>query len=273
MTETVTPAGASAVARERPLWRQVAVPTEHGGWSLTLEPAVLGLLVAWSWAGLAIGVATFVAFLARTPLKLVLVDVWRRRWLPRTTLATRFAATELMLVVGLLIVGVMTAHDQRFWVPFAIAVPLVSIELWYDMRSRGRRLIPEMAGTIGIGSSVGAIVLADGGTVGLAVGLWVVVSACAAAAIPYARTQVFRTRGRDTSLWRSDLAQLLAVAAVVIAWLLDAIPLAAMLAVVVIAVFNVVAVRRPPRPAKFIGLQQMTFGIGVTVITAIAVLA
>ena len=73
-------------------WRSVAVPTEHGGWSLTAEPALLGLLVAWSMPGLALGVAAMVAFMARTPLKLVLIDRFRHRSLPRTRLAARIAA-------------------------------------------------------------------------------------------------------------------------------------------------------------------------------------
>lgn len=34
-------------AGERSTLRAVAIPTEHGGWSLTLEPVLLGLLVAW----------------------------------------------------------------------------------------------------------------------------------------------------------------------------------------------------------------------------------
>ena len=36
-------------------WRTVVTPTEHGGWGLTLEPALLGLLIAPSAAGAAIG--------------------------------------------------------------------------------------------------------------------------------------------------------------------------------------------------------------------------
>lgn len=52
-----------AAARQRPLWRSVAVPSEHGGWGLTFEPVLLGLIVAPSWAGVAIGVAAIVAIL------------------------------------------------------------------------------------------------------------------------------------------------------------------------------------------------------------------
>jgi len=55
-------------------WRTVVLPREHGGWSLIAEPALLGLLVAPSWAGVALALAGLVAFLARQPLRLFLVD-------------------------------------------------------------------------------------------------------------------------------------------------------------------------------------------------------
>jgi hypothetical protein len=259
-------------AAERSTLRAVAMPTEHGGWSLTLEPVLLGLLVAWSWPGLALGVAAMLAFVARTPLKLVLVDRWRGRWLTRSTIAARVAAVELLVLVTLVVAATLAA-DARFWWPLLAAAPFVAIELWFDMRSRSRRLLPELAGTVGIGSVAAAIALADGAETALALGLWVVVAARAAAAIPYARTQVFRARSRPHQLWHSDLAQALTAVAVTIAWLLDAVPLPAAIAIVAVAVFNVGAVRSAPRPAKIIGLQQMFFGIAVVVVTAVAVLA
>jgi hypothetical protein len=259
-------------AGERSTLRAVAMPTEHGGWSLTLEPVVLGLLVAWSWPGMVLGVAAMLAFLARTPLKLVLVDRWRGRWLPRSIVAARVVAVELLVLVALVVAAALGA-DARFWWPLFAAAPLVAIELWFDMRSRSRRLLPELAGTVGIGSVAAAIALADGAETALALGLWVVVAARASAAIPYARTQVFRTRQRPHQLWHSDLAQVLAMVAVAVAWLVDAVPLAAVMVIVAVAVFDVGAVRVAPRPAKIIGLQQMFFGVAVVVVTAIAVLA
>lgn len=254
------------------LWRQVAMPTEHGGWSLTAEPVVLGLIVAWSWAGLALGVAAMLAFVARTPLKIVLVDRWRGRWMDRSRLAARIATVEVSAIAALGVWAAVAASNGWFWVPLATAAPLVGIELWFDMRSRSRRLVPELAGTIGIGSVVAAIVLATGESTTLAVGLWVVIAARAVAAIPYARTQVFRAHGWPVTRWHSDLAQGAAVAAVAVAWSLDAIPIAPVLAVAVIAAFNIAAIRGPVKRAVVIGLQQMTFGIAVVAITAIAVL-
>ncbi|WP_116995821.1 YwiC-like family protein [Desertimonas flava] len=255
---------------DRSTLRAVAMPTEHGGWSLTLEPVVLGLLVAWSWPGLAIGAAAMLAFLARTPLKLVLVDRWRGRWLPRTSVAARVATVQILALAALVVLATFDA-DSRFWWPLLAAAPLVTIELWFDMRSRSRRLLPELAGTVGIGSVAAMIALADGADATLALGLWAVVAARASAAIPYARTQVFRARHRPHRLWHSDLAQIVAVAAVAVAWLPGAAPIASLVAIAAVATFNIGAVRAAPRPAKIVGLQQMLFGIAVIVVTAIAV--
>ena len=142
------------------MWRSVAIPAEHGGWALTLEPVLLGLLLTVSWPGAAIGVAAFLAFLVRTPLKLALVDRRRHRSLARTVLATRFAAAELIAIVALA-AGALVAAGWTWLVPVGLALPLVAVELWFDVRSRSRRLVPELCGAIGIASVAPAIVIED----------------------------------------------------------------------------------------------------------------
>jgi hypothetical protein len=270
------PATTAALGRpvpgRRSMLRSVAMPTEHGGWSLTLEPVLLALLVAWSWPGFALGLAAMLAFVARTPVKVMLVDRWRHRWLDRTRLAAQVAAVELIAVAMLVAIAAFTA-DGRFWVPFVVAAPLIAVELWFDMRSRSRRLIPELAGTIGIGSVAAAIALADGAEPLLALGLWCVVAARGAAAIPYVRTQIFRLHARPHHRWPSDLAQVLAVAAVAVGWTFDAVPFATVIVLAIVGAINIAALRREPRPPKVLGVQQMMFGLAVTVVTAVAILA
>ena len=100
----------------RSLLRSVALPTEHGGWSLTLEPVLLGLIVAPSGAGFALGAAALLAFVARTPSRVALVDRWRGRRLPRTVLAERIAAAELV-VLGTLVALAAATAEAAFWWP------------------------------------------------------------------------------------------------------------------------------------------------------------
>ncbi len=249
--------------------RSVSLPSEHGGWSLTAEPALLGLLVAWSWPGLALAVAALVAFVARTPLKLVLVDRWRHRWLERTRLAAAVAACEVALFIALILYA-STAAEAAFWLPLAVAAPLIVLELWFDMRSRSRRLVPELAGAIGIGSVATAIALADGTSDLTAWGLWLVIAARATAAIPYVRTQILRGHERQATLWHSDVAQVIAVAAATGGAIADWLPAVAAMAVALVAVFNLVAVRLPVRPAVRIGIEQTFVGIAVILATAMA---
>lgn len=251
-------------------WRSVALPSEHGGWSLTAEPVVLGLLVAFSWPGFALGLAAMVAFVARTPIKVVLVDRFRDRWLERTSLAARIAAVELIAAAALSVYALVEGASG-FWVPLAVAAPLVVLELWYDMRSRSRRLIPELAGSIGIGSIAAAIALADAAPTRLAWGLWLVMAARSLAAIPYVRTQIRRRKSQPGILWTSDLAQLGAVVAAWLGFSVDLIPAAAAIAISLVAGFNVVAVRLPPRSAVAVGIQQTIVGIIVIATTAIAI--
>ncbi len=258
---------------ERSAWRAVAIPTEHGGWGLTLEPVLLGLLIAFSWPGLAIGLAAFIAFLVRTPLKLALIDRRRNRTLPRTRLATRVAAVELV-ALGLLGGVALWAAGAGWLVPVLIAVPLVAVELWFDIRSRSRRLIPELAGATGIAAVAAAITVAGDGGWRLAIAVWIVLAARAVASIPYVRTQIVRTRRGPTPLGSTDLFQLAGAALGLAAVAVDTRVLLGAVAVVVLAVAQSVAVRREHIPAvKVIGLRQMGAGFAVVAATVIGVLA
>jgi Ca2+/Na+ antiporter len=271
MTTDAQPTTPIPPATTRPRLRSVALPSEHGGWGLTIEPALLGLIVAPSIAGAALGLAALVAFVARTPVKLLLVDRWRRRRLPRTALAERVAIVELVVLAALLGLVALTAHGA-FWVPLLIALPLVAVELWFDMRSRSRRLVPELAGTIGVGSVVAAIVLADGGAVALAAGLWFVIAARAVASLPFVRLQLARAKQKAQQTIPSDGAQAAGLALGGAAVALDHRLLAGLVALVVVAVLHIAAARRHPPVAAVLGVQQMILGLVVVMATAVGVL-
>ena len=252
------------------MFRQVAVPSEHGGWGLTAEPVLLGLLVAPSIAGLALGLAAFSAFLLRTPLTVVLVDRHRERWLHRTTVAARIAAIEGALLVALVAIA-LVAGSARWLLLLAIAVPLVAVELDFDLRSRSRRLVPELCGAVGMSAAVACIVLAAGETAELAIALWLVVAGRAVASIPFARTQIERLHDRPVRLLTSDLAQLAGVVLAVIGTVVDTSVLAGLVALGLLAGAQLLLVRRPPVPAVVLGLGQSVAGLVLVLVTAAGV--
>ncbi len=266
------PAVDAPTPRARSRWRAVAIPSEHGGWGLTLEPALLGLLVAPSIAGGAIGIAAFLAFLVRTPLKVALVDRHRHRVLERTRLAVRIAAVELTVIAVLTVVALVDA-GWEWTIPFAVAVPLFGVELWFDARSRSRRLVPELCGAVGITAVVAAIALAGGESATLAVALWIVLAARAVASVPFARVQVLRLKSGASPTVVSDVAQLAGIALAAVAWLVDADVALGAASVALVAIVQFAWSRGPARPAKVVGISQLVLGLIVVVTTAIGVLA
>ena len=250
----------------------MAVPNEHGGWGLTAEPVLLGLLVAASPAGACIGMAALIAFLVRTPLKLVAIDVRHDRRVDRTRLAVRIAALELV-VLTLLGISAVALAGWSWMLPIAAAAPLVAVEWSFDSRGRGRRLIPELAGAVGIAAAAAAIVVADHGSAALAAGVWLVLAARAVGSVPFVRVQISRLRRGAGNIRQTDVAQIVAVLLAVAALSVDTDLLAGAVGVVVLAVLQLWWVRRPPIPPRRLGLTQLGLGLALVVVTAVGVLA
>jgi len=265
-----TTAGSRPAAPPRSALRSVAVPTEHGGWGLTSEPGLLGLLVAPSLAGLCIALAAMVAFIARTPVRIVLVDGRRHRLLGRTRLAFRVAVLELAVLAGL-VVGAVVLTDHRFWVPAAIAAPLLAVELWYDTRSRSRRLIPELSGAVAVASVAAMVALAGGASGELAAGLWLMLAARAVSSIPAVRAQIQRARGRAPQAGVLAVADGLALGGALAAVALDRTLLAGAFGVAIVVVAQRIFARGDVPAPKVIGLRQMILGYGLVGVTALGV--
>jgi len=267
MSESTT---AVRAVEQRVRWRAVAIPAEHGGWGLTAEPVLLGLLVAYSWAGVAIGVAAVLAFLVRTPLKLALVDRRRGRRLPRTRLAWRIAAAEVVALAALTSLA-LAAAGWAWTIALAAAVPLFAIELWFDVRSRGRRLLPELCGAVGITAVAAAIVVAGGASVALAAAVSLVLAARAIASIPFVRTQIERLRHGSAPTAGMYGFQCAGVVVALAATAIERQVAAGAGAVVVLVAIQTIWSRRPVPPARVLGLRQLLLGLAIVVVTALGV--
>ncbi len=154
-----------------------------------------------------------------------------------------------------------------------LAAPLVLVELWFDVRSRSRRLIPELAGTAAIGAVAAAIVLADGGEADLASAAWALAAFRAVATIPFVRVQLARLRDPSAPVKGSDLAQVGVIVGAVASWWSGWMPGAAALAVVLLGAAQLALSRADPPRVAVIGAQQVVFGLTLVLVAGLALAA
>ena len=205
------PGTESNSARGRVRLRTVALPVEHGGWSLTLEPVALGLMVAPSAAGLLLAAATAGAFLARHPFKIVAADRRRGRRFPRTAAAERFLLLYGGVALASALAAAATAGSYVFFLPLLAALPLVSTQLAFDAAGRGRALTPELLGSVGLAAVSASIALAGGLPLPASLGLWAVLAGRAAPSILYVRARLRLLHGQAPSALPTVVAHVLAL--------------------------------------------------------------
>jgi len=250
--------------------KTIALPTEHGGWGITLEPVLLGLLVAPSLAGAGLALATVGAFLARHPFKIVAGDRRRGRRFARTPYAERFTLAYTAAALGGFLLAVLTSFDYTFLLPLAAAAPLACVQLWYDAAGRSRGLLPEVAGSLAMGSVASSLALAGGAGWPLALGLWALLAARFVPAILYVRARLDELHGKGLVRWPSLLAHVVALAAAFALATLDFLPwTAAAVTGVLLARAVYGFVRRWPATARGVGFSEIAFG-ALTVLAAAA---
>ena len=193
------PQAESNSARGRVRLRNAALPVEHGGWSLTLEPVALGLLVAPSPAGFLLAAAAAGAFLARHPFKIVAADRRRGRRFPRTAVAERFLLLYGGVALASVLAAAATADSYVFLLPLLAALPLASVQLAFDAAGRSRTLIPEVLGSVGLAAVAASIALAGSWQLPASFGLWAVLAGRAAPSILYVRARLRLLHGQAPS--------------------------------------------------------------------------
>jgi hypothetical protein len=250
--------------------KTIALPTEHGGWGITLEPVVLGLLVAPSFAGAGLALATLGAFLARHPFKIVAGDRRRGRRFARTPYAEQFTLIYAAAALEGMLIALLSARDYAFLLPLAAAAPLAAVQLWYDAAGRSRGLLPELAGSLAMGSVACSMALAGGAGWPLALGLWALLAARFVPAILYVRARLTELHGKEFARWPSLFAHAAALVGVVALAAFELLPrLAAAATALLLARAAYGFARRRPSTAKGVGFAEIAFG-ALTVAAAAA---
>jgi hypothetical protein len=262
MTRTTT--GSTVMPRLRP----IALPAEHGGWGFTLEPVLLGLLIAPSLAGLLLGVAAVAAFSLDQPLRVALKDRLRQMDTPRTMWAERFVLLYggIMLLAGL---GAWSSATHPFWLPLIAGLPLA---VWHFVGSfsRDRRTFAvELSGALAFAFLAPTIISATQGFTWPLLALWGVLAIRDVTSILYVRGILRQQRGEAV-----DRAAILAVHAggVLLALVLAQwVGLGAVLAVALLMIRSVwgLTLRKRTLRASIVGFIEIGLGVLVAVLTAI----
>lgn len=249
--------------------KSVALPSEHGGWGFLIEPILLGLLVAGSFDGLLLAVVAIGVFLIHQPLKIALKDRLKDRRPPRTIWAERFAlAYGLMAFVPFVILLLKT--NREFLLPILLAVPLASVQLYYDARNQGRILIPEICGGLALAMTAPAIAMLAGWTAFAAMILWVMLVLRIVPSILYVRARLKLEHGKPIS---PQLAWVAHAAAFIITGLVIARfaswPSVFAFGLLLIRALVGLSKYRKPRPAKIIGFQEVAYGLMTVIFVAL----
>lgn len=234
------------------------LPKEHGSWSLALEPLVLALCAAPSWAGVALSAAVFAAFLARRPLQATLG--------PRAAAKTSGRPVATVIVLGAC--ALLSTLLAGWWGGFAAlaalapAAGLGAVFLWFDLRGGGREQTAELVGAAAFaGVPMGVAALA-GWSWPAAGALAAVMLARLAPTVLVVRVYLRRRKGEAATPW---IALLASGAAVAVGVLLAAEGRAPRLAVVLLGFLFVRALGlliwpRPEWRATRLGIAEAVIG-------------
>ncbi|MDX2076389.1 MAG: YwiC-like family protein [bacterium] len=247
---------------QRKVIRSVALPTEHGGWGFLIEPIILGLLVAFSGAGLLLAISAFGVFLIHQPLKIAIKDRMKGNRPPRTILAERFAlgyGGVALIPFGILL---LLVADKTFLLPLVIALPFALVQLWYDAKNQSRKLLPEVCGAIALGAIAPMIAILGGWAVTPALILWLFLMGRIIPSILYVRARLRLERGNPIqreSVWMVHGVAVIMVIGFALSRTMPYLGVVAMLILLGRAMIGLSDYRKARR-APIIGFQELGYG-------------
>lgn len=240
--------------------RSIVLPAEHGGWGFLLEPIVLGLLLAPSLRGAALGLAMLALFLLHQPLKIALKSYRQSKRTQRTTWAERFVllyGLSALVSLGLALYGAANIA----LLPLLVMAPLFLVQLALDINNESRSLWAELAGATALGGIATAIALLGGWDLLPALSLWALLAARTMPSILFVRAKLRGQRGNAVDPRVLIMAHGLASAAVLLLALGQLLPWLSVVGIVILDARAYVGLRSTaPLKASTVGLREMLFG-------------
>lgn len=247
----------------------LALPNEHGSWSILLEPLISGIAVAPSPAAIFVFLLYSGAFLARQPLRVYLGGVKNRRRMPHGPVAFTLATAFLLLAAAGL-VGTVFFGGAETLIPLVIATLLAAVQISFDVAGKSRKLIPELAGAFAMSSSACVAGLAAGWTAEASFALAGIFAMRLVPSMLYVRQRLLLEKGKPWSPILPTLSHIASLAGVTALAIYGLCPRLVLIAFALLAVRA--ALGLSPWRSRLRAMQIGILEIGFGVITMLAVI-
>lgn len=266
-TEIVSPArNLSASFDPLAAWH-LALPREHGSWSLALEPLVLGLLVAPSWAGAPLAVAATAGFFLRRPIKLLL----QAKPDPRRPLAAFCAGTLTLIATAALWLAAQSGGWLHLW-PLIPAAVAGLVFVWFDTRGENREETAELVGVTAFALLPAAFAALAGWRMENCLALAAVMLVRSAPTVLAVRAVVRRRKGQSVTFTPARFSALAGTG--LLSWLatLALVPwaVAGFSGVLAARAFWLGSNRAKAFSAKRLGYIELFLGVAAVIVAAVA---
>jgi hypothetical protein len=250
--------------------RSIAVPSQHGVWGFWLEPSLLALIAAPSWAGLCLIGAGLAALLLSHPLMVVIKDRGKGRRYARTQIAERFMLLYGAAAVILLAAAARLAQGD-LWPILVVALSFAAMQLFYEIRNANRDVVAELSGAIAFSMLAPAAAVAAGWSIPTALGLWMVIAIRVVVSILYVRARLRLEKGRPANPQVVVAVHVLGTIVLgLLAWV-QMTPWTVVIAGLILlirAVLGVTSMRKPV-PARVIGFREIGYGLVTAVLAGV----
>lgn len=246
---------------------RLALPREHGSWSLALEPLALGLLVAPSRAGIPLALAGIAGFFLRRPTKLLLQSEPD----PRRSLARLAWGILLSVTVAALMITAYLGGVEQLW-PLIPAALAGLVFVWFDSRGENREGVAELAGVTAFALLPATFASLAGWHTENCLALAAVMLTRSAPTVLVVRTALRRRKGHNVSNVAARLSA--SMAAGILSWLaiMSLVPwaVAAFSGVLAARAFWLGSSQAVGLSAKQLGLIELFWGVAAIVVAAVA---
>ena len=249
--------------------RSVALPAEHGAWSLWLEPVLLAMLIAPSSTGIFIAILSLSSLLIRQPLKILLIDIRKRKMYRRTRQGFLFVFLYSGIAAAA-VVTILSRADYNALLPLLPAYLVAAAVVWqFDVGGDSRAWLPEVLAAAVMAAFAVSICLAGGWLWYQAAAVGVILLARAVPAVIYVRARLRQIKTGNDALLTPMVLQTIALCAVLLLHWLALAPLLSAIAVFALLARVIYFLRfgAPVKP-KIVGIQEVAIGLSYVLLVA-----